>query len=76
MARDDVGSRQHHASAADKLEVPEMGVGGQRSRSPSRSGSAKGSRSRSKSPGHMRTLVDASRSLSPPEMRYNDVMRY
>ncbi|KAH9498275.1 Regulating synaptic membrane exocytosis protein 2 [Bulinus truncatus] len=68
VARDDLGTRQQHQSAADKLEVPDLGGIGQRSRSPSREGSAKSSRSRSRSPGHMH-LIDASRSLSPPDMR-------
>ncbi|GFN91092.1 regulating synaptic membrane exocytosis protein 2 [Plakobranchus ocellatus] len=73
VGRDDIGSgstsgRQRHQSAADKLEVPEHGgSGGQRSRSPARESSFKTSKTRSKSPGHMR-IVDASRSLSPPEL--------
>ena len=69
VGRDDLG-RQRHASAADKLEVPEHGgSSGQRSRSPNRESSFKSSsRTRSKSPGHMR-IVDSSRSLSPSELR-------
>ncbi|RUS73733.1 hypothetical protein EGW08_018513, partial [Elysia chlorotica] len=69
VGRDDIG-RQRHVTAADKLEVPEHGgSSGQRSRSPNRereSSFKKSSRTRSKSPGHMR-IVDSSRSLSPSE---------
>ncbi|KAI8764624.1 regulating synaptic membrane exocytosis protein 2 isoform X3, partial [Biomphalaria glabrata] len=68
VARDELSTRQRHQSAADKLEVPDLGGAGQRSRSPSREGSAKNSRSRSRSPAHMH-MMDASRSLSPPDMR-------
>ncbi|BFZ11469.1 hypothetical protein BsWGS_14508 [Bradybaena similaris] len=59
---DNLVLRPRHTSAGRKLEVPDIG---QRSRSPSREGSLKHSRS----PSHARSFVDSSRSLSPPDTR-------